>query len=141
MVTLFVFFWNTYGWKSVEMRVKLFKNWKHVFKLLYQTGPKSLEKCKPSNVWSLLVVPKAIWLTKNILFLTKYFTTKQTLLNVKKKKFIKRERGENWKEGKEIIVGQRRWIYKKWGKESFLDFRSIIVIFYVLMVFWSFCRL
>ena len=95
MVTLFVFFWNTYGWKSVEMRVKLFKNWKHVFKLLYQTGPKSFEKCKPSNVWSLLVVPKAIWLTKNILFLTKYFTTKQTLLNVKKKK-IHKER-ERWK--------------------------------------------
>ena len=31
---------NTWGWKSVKIYVMLFKNWKYVFELSYQTGPK-----------------------------------------------------------------------------------------------------
>ena len=42
LVTLFVFFENTSGWKKcVEIRVMLFKNWKHVFKHMYQMASRS----------------------------------------------------------------------------------------------------
>ena len=30
---------NIYGWKSIKIRVILFKNWKHVFELPYQKEP------------------------------------------------------------------------------------------------------
>ena len=37
----FQFFWK-YMWvkKCVKIHVMLFKNWKHIFKFMYQTGPK-----------------------------------------------------------------------------------------------------
>jgi len=43
LVTLFEFFGNTCGWKSVKIRIMLFKNWKHVFKHMYQMTPKYLQ--------------------------------------------------------------------------------------------------
>ena len=40
LVTLFVFFGNTCGCKKcVKIPVMFFKNWKHVFKHMYQTNP------------------------------------------------------------------------------------------------------
>ena len=44
-----------YGWKSVEMRVILFKNWKHVFKMMYQTAPLSPKHLCFLVRWSLAI--------------------------------------------------------------------------------------
>ena len=44
------FFWKYMCVKKcVEMRVMLFKNWKHVFKILYQTAPKFSKLLPPNN--------------------------------------------------------------------------------------------
>ena len=41
-ITVFSFFENTCEWKKcIKMYIMLFKIWKHVFKMMYQTASKS----------------------------------------------------------------------------------------------------
>ena len=35
----------------------LFKNWKHVFKMVYQIGPNVLKKKKKNHIWILVDLP------------------------------------------------------------------------------------
>ena len=42
VLVIFVFFGNICEGKSVKIRVMLFKNWKHIFKHMYQTGSKQV---------------------------------------------------------------------------------------------------